>query len=76
MPSTNWKYEEQGRRRREEILEAVGKFIDDHGYSPTHQELATMVGVSKYTIQRHVKVLVEEGRLTEAAGPRTLRLPL
>lgn len=72
----NWKQDEKGRQRREEILAAVERFIDEHGYSPTKAELATMIGVSEYTIYSHVKKLIAEGRLEEGPGPRTLRIPL
>lgn len=76
MVHRNWKQAEEGRRRREEILEAIERYIDEHGYSPTKAELAVTLGVSEETIYRHIKKLVAEGRLEEGSGPRTLRFPL
>lgn len=76
MPSTNWRQEGQGARRREEVLEAIERYIDERGYSPTRADIATELGVSEDTVSRAVKRLIADGRLEEGAGPRTFRLPL
>lgn len=49
--------------RRLEILTAIRDFQQNRGYSPTMQELAALLGVSKVTIFEHVEALIEKGLL-------------
>lgn len=49
--------------RRLQILTAIRDYQHKHGYSPTMQELADKVGVSKVTIFEHVESLIENGFL-------------
>lgn len=46
------------------IYELVRQWRNDRGYSPTMQELADELGVSKVTVFEHVQALVEKGVLS------------
>jgi len=47
-----------------------------HGYSPTMQELAREVGVSKVTVFEHVEALIKKGALTRDRNrARSLSIP-
>lgn len=76
MASTNWRQEGHGAQRRQQVLDAIERYIDEQGYSPTRQDIAKELDVSEDTIKRAVRKLIEEGRLEEGAGPRTFRIPL
>ena len=45
------------------ILTAIRDFRKHHGYSPTMQELANQLGVSKVTVFEHVQALERKGLL-------------
>lgn len=56
---------EQGVIRRRQIVEFVGGYIVEHGYSPTVREIGEGVGLASIeSVQRHLGQLVEDGRLT------------
>lgn len=76
MPNENWKAVEDGKRLQAEILNEIERFQRDWGYSPTRAELGKTLGRSDVVIGKHIKKLVEEGRLTEGNGPRTLAFPI
>lgn len=76
MADHNWRQAQGSAQTSEDILDALDTFIREKGHSPTRAELAEAVGVSKQTVTRHVRALIEEGRLEEGAGPRTLRFPV
>jgi len=49
-------------RRQREVFDFIQKFIAEHGYSPSLQEIARAVGVSSVaTIHKHVTHLVNKG---------------
>lgn len=54
-----------------EIERFVSAFTDDFGLSPTMQEVADGVGVSKATVHRYISQLCEEGRM-DFSGVRTM----
>lgn len=69
---------EQGMETRKQILNAVIKYIETHGYSPTVREICEMTGIkSTSTVQSHLRTMMREGTLeTDAEGaPRALRVP-
>lgn len=72
----NWKQKQAGEDLRNEIVDAIEKFHREHNFSPTRAELGELLGRSDVIIGKHVKILVEEGRLTEGKGPRTLAVPI
>ena len=64
------------------ILTAIRAFRKHHGYSPTMQELADQLGVSKVTVFEHVRALErkqlidrEPHRARSLALPSSLKLP-
>jgi len=48
------------------LLVAIRDYRIQHGYSPTMQELADMMGVSKVTIFEHIEALEKKGYLLRA----------
>jgi repressor LexA len=46
------------------ILQLIRDTRVRHGYSPTMQELADQIGVSKVTVFEHVEALIKKGALT------------
>ena len=57
------------------ILQLIRDFRIAHGYSPTMQELADELGISKVTVFEHVEALIKKGALRrEANKARSLSL--
>lgn len=50
------------------ILQLIRDSRVRHGYSPTMQELADQLGVSKVTVFEHVEALIKKGALTREAN--------
>ena len=50
--------------RKLEILTYIRDVQQSHGYSPTLQEIADELGVSKITVFEHVETLIKNGMLT------------
>ena len=60
---------------REEILEAIKKYIAVHGYPPTNRELAEATG---YSVNGCLKSMLKEGILETdhpLGSPRAIRVP-
>ena len=54
-------------RRQREILDFIQVFIDEHGYSPSLEEIGARFGLSSVaTVHKHVQHLVEKGYLRKA----------
>lgn len=52
-------------RRQKEVLEIITRYIKNHGYEPSYQQIARQLGVSsKAGIAKHIKSLEEQGLLT------------
>ena len=51
-----------------EVLELIRQCQNDHGYSPTMQELAEQIGVSKVTVFERIEALIRKGALTREAN--------
>lgn len=64
----------QGQQRRDQIVELVAEYRRRHKYSPSIAELAEALQIESSAVRRHVKLLIEEGRLVQTAGvARSLR---
>ncbi len=50
------------------ILQLIRDWRVRHGYSPTMQELADEIGVSKVTVFEHVEALIKKGALVREAN--------
>lgn len=50
------------------ILSLIRDWRVRHGYSPTMQELADQIGVSKVTVFEHVEALIKKGALVREAN--------
>ena len=50
------------------IVQLIRDYRITHGYSPTMQELADELGVSKVTVFEHVEALIKKGALTREAN--------
>ena len=54
-------------RRQREIFDFISAFVEEQGYSPSLEEIATQFGLSSVaTVHRHVQHLVEKGLLRKA----------
>ena len=66
-------------KTRELIMEFIISYIQAHGYPPSVREIGKGTGLkSTSTVQSHLRVLLDEGRLeTDAVHgtPRALRVP-
>lgn len=76
-------------RRQREVLDVIREFIEEHGYSPSLEEIGERLGLSSVaTVHKHVSLLVEKGyvqrswnqnrsiELLEGDPPGVVRLPL
>jgi len=68
-----------GKKKRQEIVEAIKTYIDEHQYAPTIREIGDMVCLkSTSSVQAHIEKLLDEG-LIETDGnfgsPRAIRIP-
>ena len=79
MRSVMRSLKEQGEKLRENILNSIIEYISVHGYAPKIREIGEMTGLkSTYTVQHHMKVLLEEGKIetdAEFSSPRAIRVP-
>lgn len=74
MPDNNWVQQQAAAEARQKVFEALSDFLEEHGHSPLRKELAETTGLSLITVRRHIAALIEEGRVSEGAGPRTLHI--
>ncbi|MGC2236021.1 MAG: transcriptional repressor LexA [Pyrinomonadaceae bacterium] len=52
-------------RRQKEVLEIITRYIKNHGYEPSYQQIARQLGVSsKAGVAKHIKSLEAQGLLT------------
>lgn len=65
--------------RKKEILEAIIKYISEHGYPPSVREIGEMVNLkSTSSVQYYLKQMIAEGLLetdAEFNTPRAIRVP-
>lgn len=64
-------------KRHLDLLEYVRQYIEDHGYSPSYEEIAAALGFhSKSRVYYIVKALVQRGYLIHTSCARSLAIPL
>lgn len=64
--------------KREEILEYIKQYIQDHGYSPTIREIGDGVGISSTSgVHIYLKQMLDEGMIESdhECSPRAIRIP-
>lgn len=68
-----------GIKTREAILQAIIRYIEEHGYPPSYKEIGQMVGLrSKATIHNQIQRMFYEGMIetdSEQGTPRAIRVP-
>jgi SOS-response transcriptional repressor LexA len=58
---------------RAKLLGALKAYWDEHGYSPSYDELSAITDIPKSTVVYHVNVLALQGRIRRQFGKqRTL----
>ncbi|MBI2310047.1 transcriptional repressor LexA [Candidatus Collierbacteria bacterium] len=56
-------------RRQRQIVEFLSQYIQQHGYSPTLQEIASALGVTSLaTVHEHLEALVRKGIIKKYEG--------
>ncbi len=64
-------------KRQREILSFIIKFIEDHGYEPSYQQIANSTGVnSKGGIAKHIELLEKQGLLLRNHEKGSFKLEL
>ena len=59
--------------RQKEVLEVIRKYIAEHEYSPTYQELADILGMYLKAVYDHIRALERKGWITKIdKKPRTI----
>lgn len=48
---------------RERVYQFICEFVDEHRMSPTRQEIADGVGVSRPTVQKAIDILEARGKI-------------
>ena len=68
---------EQGNNTRKEILQSIIEYIEEHGYSPSYEEIGELTGKARVTIHRHIHIMLEEGLIETDSEftPRAIRVP-
>lgn len=70
---------QRGEKIREDMLQAIIGYIEEHGYPPSFREIGEMTGLrSTSSVQHHMEILLEEGKIETDAGfntPRAIRIP-
>ena len=57
------------------VLECIEWFIDEHGYSPTYQELAELLHSHPDNVFKKVLILIDKGYLvSENSKARSIRV--
>ena len=69
-----------GEKKRQEILEMIIRYIEEHGYPPTYREIGEAVGLaSNSSVNSHICRMLEDGMLeTDEETPgssRAIRVP-
>lgn len=66
-----------GRRNRELVLAFIRRYVAEHGWPPSLEEIAEGAGLrSKASAHEHVQALVAEGRLRRGSRRSALQIAL
>lgn len=64
-------------KRQKQVLEIITRYIENHGYEPSYQEIARYLGVSsKAGIAKHIEALERQGFITRRRENGSFNLEL
>jgi SOS-response transcriptional repressor LexA len=64
-----------GRDVREQIVDFVVEYMQEHGWSPSYEEISEALGIrNRSTIFKHLHILERENRIVLGGGPRQIRV--
>lgn len=70
---------QRGGKVREDMLQVIIGYMEEHGYPPCVREIGKLTGLkSTASVQHHLEILREEGKIETDAGfntPRAIRIP-
>lgn len=67
---------EQGKGKRNEILDFIIAYTTEHGYPPTVREIGEGVNLkSTSSVHTHLMKMVDEGMIETDGTPRAIRIP-
>ena len=66
-------FKSHSRNRPDEIEAFINDYRRERGVSPSMQEIADAVGISKSNVHRHLKNMEESGRVVSQGGKRGYR---
>ena len=62
-------------KSQEKIYNVIKKYIKEHHYAPSYQDIADLSGLtSKGTIYKHIRILEKKGYIIFGGKPRTIAL--
>ena len=56
------------------VLAFIRKFIAEHGYSPSGNEIAAAIGINQSSVVRNIRGLAQRGYLIKGPGWRNVEL--
>lgn len=61
--------------RQHKVLRFIERYLEEHGYAPTYEEIGEHIGAGLSTVYEHIGNLVAKGRLAKEHGrQRALRV--
>lgn len=67
-------FKSHSKNRPDEIEAFINDYRRERGVSPSMQEIADAVGISKSNVHRHLKNMEESGRVVSQGGTSVLSL--
>lgn len=64
---------EEGRRRREALVEFLLAFSEREMVAPTRREIGEHLGIGENAVTKHIGILLAEGAIEDLGGTRGLR---
>mgnify|MGYP006921446394 CR=1 FL=1 len=66
MAGQDWM--DQGDEHRKQIVKFIREFTRSERIAPTHREIADGVGLYKNSVQYHLKILADQGKIQYSPG--------
>ncbi len=64
-------------KRQKDVLDYVTRFIENHGYEPSYQQIARYLGIaSKSGVAKHIEALEKQGLIARRRGKGSFNLDL